>query len=317
MLIVLFSFLFSFFIVQFLMPFTRRVALQFRLVDKPGGRKIHNQPIPLSGGPAVFIGIAVTLLLFIPQSYMTPILLVGALALGIAGLIDDAYKAKGKDFPAWPKLAAQILTALFVYQSGIELYGITNPMHIDGFIVFPEWISLPATILWIVSFINMFNFIDGVDGLASGVSTISGITLFFIGFVRGQADILLPIAVLVGASVAFLRHNFHPATVFLGDTGSMVLGYMLAVISLAGAMKGATLVTIGVTLLALGFPVLDTIQVMIRRIKEGSPVYKADRRHVHHRLLASGLTQRQTVWVVYAISIIFSMIAIVLLFLTM
>lgn len=306
-------FLVSFILVYFATPLTQKLAVLMHLVDLPGERKIHARPIPLSGGLSVYIGIILTLLLFNPYNRMTYIILLGSFVLMIMGMVDDLYKARGKDFSPWPKLIVQIAIAFYVYYSGVRFFGITYPFDDNGFFLFPPWASFLFTILWVVGFINMFNFIDGVDGLAGGISTISALTLFLIAFIRGQYDIMVPLIALIGASLAFLRFNFYPAKVFLGDMGSMVIGYMLAVISLSGAIKGATMLTIGVSLLALGFPVMDAIQVMLRRLREGRPIYKADRSHLHHQLLAIGLTQRQTVSVIYIISILFSLMAIVLL----
>lgn len=308
-------FLTSFILVYLVTPLTKKMALLIQLVDLPGGRKKHKQPIPLSGGLAVYIGITLTLLFFNPYNRMTFILLIGSFVLMLVGLVDDLYKARGKDLSPWPKLIVQFFIAFFVYTCGIRFFGITYPWdHQDGFLLFPPWASLLFTVLWVVGFINMVNFIDGADGLAGGVSTISALTLFLIAFVRGQFDLMVPLMALIGAALAFLRFNFYPAKVFLGDMGSTVIGYMLAVISLSGAIKGATVLTVAVSLLAMGFPVVDTIQVMIRRLQEGRPIYQADRNHVHHRLMALGLTQPQTVGVIYAISILFSLMALVLLF---
>ncbi len=310
---IIIPFLMSFSLVYLLTPLTKKMALYIHLVDLPGGRKIHEKPIPLSGGLAVYFGISLTLLFFNPYDSMTFILLTGSFFLMVMGLVDDLYKARGKDFSPWPKLLVQFIIAFFVYYHGFRFFGITNPFEADGFLLFPEWISFLFTVLWVMGFINMFNFIDGVDGLAGGISTISSLTLFFVAFLRGETEILIPLLALIGASLAFLRFNFYPAKVFLGDMGSMVIGYMLAVISLSGVMKGATMLTIMIALLALGFPVMDLIQVIVRRMREGRPIYKADRGHLHHQLMAIGLTQRQTVSVIYVISILFSLMALVLL----
>jgi len=310
---ILLPFLLSFSLVYLLTPLTKKIALYIHLVDLPGERKIHNKPIPLSGGLALYFGICLTLLIFNPSESMTFILLTGSFFLMVMGLIDDLFKARGKEFSPWPKLVVQFIIASFVFYMGVRFFGLTNPFEEYGFLLFPEWLSFLFTVLWVVGFINMFNFIDGVDGLAGGISTISSLTLFFIAFLRGEGEVLTPLLALIGASLAFLRFNFYPAKVFLGDMGSMVIGYMLAVISLSGVMKGATMLTIMVALLALGFPVMDLIQVVVRRMREGRPIYKADRGHLHHQLMAIGLTQRQTVSVIYVISILFSLMALVLL----
>jgi UDP-GlcNAc:undecaprenyl-phosphate GlcNAc-1-phosphate transferase len=171
---------------------------------------------------------------------------------------------------------------------------------------------LLATVLWIVGLINMVNFLDGMDGLAAGVTTFSAIALFFIAYVKGQGVTAQIAVTLVGAALAFLRFNFYPAELFMGDAGSMFLGFALAIVSLEGAMKGATLISLAVTVLALGLPVMDTLQVMISRLLAGKPMYQADRRHVHHRLLSKGLSVKQTVFVLYCISLLFSVVSLLL-----
>lgn len=304
--------LFTFFIVYLLIPVTKRMALQLGVVDRPNARKIHRAPIPLSGGLAIYIGSILTLFLFFETTSLHFVLAWGGFVLLTLGLIDDWYKSKGRDFPAWPKLIGQIGSAVFAYMLGIRFFGIGEFWTGGGLYIFPAWLSLLATIFWIVGFINMINFLDGMDGLAGGITAISSITLFTISLLRYQQDVALLAVILIGASLAFLKHNFHPASVFLGDAGSMFLGYAIGITSLHGAMKSATLATVIVFILALGVPVFDTIQVILTRLKAGSPIYKADRRHVHHRLLSNGLTQKQAVIVIYAMGIGFSILSLLL-----
>ncbi|HJV47415.1 MAG TPA: MraY family glycosyltransferase [Bacillota bacterium] len=305
--------LFAFFIVYLLIPVTKRWATQFGVVDQPNSRKIHQTPIPLSGGLAIYIGSISTLFLFFPSTPLNDVLAWGGLLLLLIGLVDDWFKSKGKDFPAWPKLLGQIGSAIFAYAMGIQFFGISRFWDGRGLMIFPDWIAVLMTIVWIVGFINMINFLDGMDGLAGGITTISSLTLFFIAILKHQFDVASLAVIMIGASLAFLRHNFHPASIFLGDAGSMFLGYVIGVTSLYGTMKSATLLTLTITILALGVPVFDTIQVIFMRIKEGSPIYKPDRRHVHHRLMSTGLSQRQAVMVIYAIGIGFSVLSILLL----
>jgi UDP-GlcNAc:undecaprenyl-phosphate/decaprenyl-phosphate GlcNAc-1-phosphate transferase len=305
--------LFAFFVVYLLIPVTKRLALQLGVVDRPNARKIHQTPIPLSGGLAIYVGSILTLFLFFAATPLHYVLAGGGLFLLLVGFVDDWYKSQGKDFPAWPKLLGQIASAFLAYFMGIEFFGISRFWDGDGLIIFPEWVAMLMTIIWIVGFINMINFLDGMDGLAGGITTISSFTLFSIAILKQQFDVASLAVIMIGASLAFLRHNFHPASIFLGDAGSMYLGYVIGVTSLYGTMKSATLATLAITLLALGVPVFDTVQVILARIKEGSPIYKPDKRHVHHRLLRTGLTQRQAVMVIYAIGIGFSVLSILLL----
>ncbi|MBO8171719.1 MAG: undecaprenyl/decaprenyl-phosphate alpha-N-acetylglucosaminyl 1-phosphate transferase [Bacillaceae bacterium] len=309
-------FILSFILVYLLIPVFRRGAVYVGMVDHPGGRKMHEKPVPLSGGVAIFAGIMLVLWGWTDESSLIYVLATGGIPLVLAGIIDDWFKSKGKDFPALIKLLVQLSSGLVVYLGGVRLEGISNFLGLNRFpaefIPFPGWLSLLTTILWITAMINMINFLDGVDGLAGGVTVISGMTLFLVAFVRGQTEVAVLSAVVVGGSLAFLRYNFYPATVFLGDAGSMFLGYILGFISLYGAVKSATLFTIGITVLALGVPVLDTMQVLITRFRQGVPVYRPDRQHMHHRLLKRGLNPKQTVYVLYLASLFFSILSLLL-----
>lgn len=243
------------------------------------------------------------------------VLALGGAALMAIGWADDAWKARQKDFPALPKVWVQFLVATMVFFCDIRFRGVSLSWlggDEGAFVTFPVWISFLATVIWIVGLINMVNFLDGVDGLAAGATVFSAVTLFFLAMVKGQDLTALLAVALTGAALAFLRFNFYPAKIFMGDAGSMFLGFALAIISLEGTMKGATLISLVVTVLALGLPVMDTVQVMISRLIAGSPMYQADRRHVHHRLMSHGLTAKQTVVVLYVVSFLFSALSLFL-----
>jgi UDP-GlcNAc:undecaprenyl-phosphate GlcNAc-1-phosphate transferase len=306
-----------FFLVWLLMPAARAIAWKTKLLDIPQGRKGHTRPMPLSGGLAMFVGVAVVTIFFAGLQKLVAVLIIGSLLLMAVGWADDAYKARRKEFPALPKLLVQVLVGLLAFVCDIRFRGISFPWlggDTGDYYLFPVWLSCLATVIWITGLINMVNFLDGVDGLASGATVFSAITLFFLAYVKGQGLTALIAVVLAGAALAFLRFNFFPAQMFMGDMGSMFLGYALALISLEGAMKGATLITLVVTVLALGLPVVDTVQVMISRALAGSPMYQADRRHVHHRLMSLGLSAKQTVVVLYVVSFIFSALSLLLFF---
>ncbi|RKD21144.1 hypothetical protein BEP19_15465 [Ammoniphilus oxalaticus] len=304
--------LFTFIAVYLLIPVTKRWAERLGVVDRPNSRKIHSRPIPLSGGLAIYLGTNVTLFLFFDITPLHIALSWGGFILLLIGLVDDWYKSKGQDFPAWAKLIGQVASAALVYMIGIRFFGIRQFWTEEGLYLFPNWLAFIATVIWIVAFVNMINFLDGMDGLAGGITVISSLTLFTIAILRQQADVAVLAVILIGGSLAFLRHNFHPATIFLGDAGSMFLGYAIGVTSLYGAMKSATAVTFLVTILAFGVPFFDTIQVVFARLRAGIPIYHADKRHVHHRLLKTGLTQTQAVLVIYAIGIGFSILSLAL-----
>lgn len=263
----------------------------------------------------MFVGLLLVTSFFAGAQKTVAVLAVGGVLLVAIGWVDDMYKAQQKDFPALPKLLVQVGVAVLAFLLDIRFRGISLTWlgAEDGaYVSFPVFLSLLATVLWIVGLINMVNFLDGVDGLAAGATAFSAITLFFLSMFKGQEVTALLAVALAGAALAFLRFNFYPAKIFMGDAGSMFLGFALAVISLEGTMKGATLISLVVTVLALGLPVMDTMQVMISRLLAGSPMYQADRRHVHHRLMSSGLTAKQTVVVLYLVSLLFSGLAVFL-----
>ncbi|MCL6593679.1 MAG: undecaprenyl/decaprenyl-phosphate alpha-N-acetylglucosaminyl 1-phosphate transferase, partial [Alicyclobacillus sp.] len=213
---------------------------------------------------------------------------------------------------AWPKFVMQILAAVVLVSFGVSIGGVTLPIQGD-FFAFPAWLSWLTTVLWVVAITNMINFLDGVDGLAAGLSAISAMSLFFIALLKGQAAMAVFAVVLMGAALGFLRHNFHPARIFMGDAGATFLGFVLAAIAVEGAFKSATLVSLVVPVLALGVPILDTLWVVIRRFRENRPIYVADKGHTFHLLMKSGLSQVQTVAFLYLLGVCFSLASIVVL----
>ena len=306
----------AFIIVYFLVPLVRAGALRWRFVDVPNTRKIHEQPMPLMGGLAIFVGFLIAMFTVLGIQHRVVVsITIGGFMLIIVGLWDDWYKSRAKDLPAWPKFAAQLLASFIPIILSIRMVGISNPFRAGEMIIFPYFVSVAATLLWIVAIINMINFLDGVDGLASGISTISGITLFLMAFFRGQDSLAMLSIILVGACVGFLKHNFHPAKIFMGDAGSMFIGFALAVISLEGALKVITLLSLLVTVLALAVPIFDTMYVMLLRLVKRKPLHMPDRSHAHHRLLNRGLNQKQTVFVLYLFGIGFSLISLMMLWL--
>lgn len=302
-----------------LAPHMRKVALRYRFVDLPNERKIHRDPLPLLGGAAIFAGVIGAFLAgalwkdWLDTPYIGVV--IGATMLFVIGLLDDYYKTRGKDFSVSIRFVVQILAALMVPLFGGAIQGFTSPFDGHHFVAIPPYLSLFLTLLWIVGVTNVFNFLDGVDGLAAGIAAISATTLFFVALIKGDtASAWFAIAV-TGAAVGFLRHNFYPARIIMGDAGSTVLGYLLASIASVGAFKSATVVSIGVPILALGVPIFDAVRVVFLRARAGRPVYKPDQNHVHHWLLRLGLTQVQTVTVVYLISACFSLVSMLVLLL--
>jgi UDP-GlcNAc:undecaprenyl-phosphate GlcNAc-1-phosphate transferase len=307
MLLYLLPLISSFTFVYLFIPIVRKWAFRYEIIDRPSKRKQHRGSIPLTGGLAIFLGVMPLVMLFLGVNRFTLLFFVAGLMMVGIGLLDDWYKGKGKEMSAWPKLFFQFVVATVLFLSGTRIEGISDWFGNGGMLIFPFWLSLIATYIWIVGLINMMNFIDGMDGLAGGVTTIATLTLFFISFLKGEFIIALLAMIMTGAVLAFLRHNFYPASIFLGDSGALFLGFTIAFLSIEGAIKGATLISIIVTILALGIPIFDMIQVVFTRLKEGRPIYKADRSHLHHRLLSMGLNQKQVIIILYLLGFGFSL----------
>ncbi|OEF99243.1 hypothetical protein BHF71_09410 [Vulcanibacillus modesticaldus] len=306
-------FSFVFLLLLIMVPLFRRIAFKYNFVDVPSRRKVHNKPVPLLGGIAIFVGYILAIFLWLDSFRLTfAILISGVLIVGI-GLLDDYYKTRGEDLSALPKIIVQFIAGLVLFSFGIRIMGITS-IFSEGMIFFAPGISLFVTLLWVTALINMINFFDGADGLASGISIISSMTLFLISFVKGQEVTAMLSVILMGSSSGFLVYNFHPAKIFMGDAGSAFLGLILAIISIEGALKSATILSILMMILVFGVPIFDTILVLFNRWKNKKPLYIADKNHAHHRLLKKGYSQKQAVGLIYIISIIFSLVATLFLF---
>ena len=299
---------FTAFVLSFLFtPIARKLAFKLNVLDVPkDDRKVHKKPIPYLGGLAIYASAIITMFVFSDLDKTTLSIIVGGSIIFLVGLIDDI-----RDISPKIKLAGQIMAALIAVYGGAKINYITNP--IPGYdVIYLEYLTIPITLLWIVGITNTINLIDGIDGLASGVAGISAAALMFIGAISGFDFIMIETAVVAGASLGFLPYNFNPAKIFMGDTGALFLGYMLAVISILGVMKIVTSATIIIMMLVLGIPVFDTLFAIIRRIRNKKPIMEADKGHVHHRLLDKGFTQRQTVLILYIVSIAFGAAAIYL-----
>lgn len=310
--IYLYAFAVSFMAVMLLVPVVRAAALRTDFVDRPTGRKIHRQPIPLSGGVAIFAGVIGSTFLFLGDQALFRTLLIGGVLLVAIGLVDDSFKSRGKEFPVWPRLLLYIAVSFIPVWQDISIQGISSPTP-SGMIVFTPGISAAVTAVWVFALINMLNFIDGIDGLASGVCVISSLTIFTASMMESQQATAVVAIVLAGSCLAFLAYNFHPARIFMGDAGATFLGYTLAVTAIDGTLKGATFLSLLVPLLALGVPILDTVIVFTRRLLEGKGLHRADNLHTHHSLMKWGLTQVQTVSFLYLIAAVFSLLSIVVL----
>ncbi|MEF3312761.1 MraY family glycosyltransferase [Paenibacillus sp. GYB004] len=308
----LFPAIISFGIVYALVPLIRRTALRIGFVDAPTKRKIHSSPIPLMGGIALYLGCMIAIYAFDGASARFAAVCTGGTLLVATGLLDDWYKVKGKEFPVWPRLVVYIVVSAVPAWFGIQIIGITNVAG-QGMLLFPVWLSWIATMAWVFGITNMINFIDGVDGLASGIVTISSFTLLIAAIFKEQHGTAILAAALAGACLAFLAFNFYPARIFMGDAGAVFLGYTLAVLAVDGSFKSATMISTLVPVFAIGVPIMDSVIVMTRRLWSGKGLHRADKLHTHHTLMSWGLTQTQTVSFLYLIGMLFSLLSIILL----
>ena len=264
------------------------------------------------GGMAIYFGFLVAVLCFadIAPSEVRGILL-GSVMVIVLGMLDDVYQ-----LPATIKFIAQLLIAVFVIWHGVNVNILTNPFYPavgPEMIILGKWGYL-VTIIWIVGVTNAVNLIDGLDGLAVGTSTIACITLFIIALFTGELNLAVVLVAVIGACLGFLPYNANPAKIFMGDTGSTFLGFIMATISVQGLFKSYAVITVAVPILILGLPIFDTSFAILRRIIKHKPVFAPDRGHLHHRLLDHGYTQKQAVYILYVISGTLSLLAIIMMF---
>ncbi|HEY2939644.1 MAG TPA: MraY family glycosyltransferase [Gaiellaceae bacterium] len=271
-------------IVILLTPAVGGMARLLGVVDEPGARRMNRKAVPRLGGLALFFGIFVPALAFLPFGRETKGLLLGAAVATLVGAIDD-FRGLGW----WEKLGGQIAAAAIPTGFGIWVHRFTFP--IVGVHALPEWVGVPLTVLWIVAIMNMVNFLDGLDGLAAGVCAISGFTFCLIALSLGRAEPAILAAVVFGACLGFLRHNFYPARIFMGDSGALLLGFTLGALAIQGLLKTAAVATLLFPLLVLAVPIIDTSFVVAKRLKYRQPVYAADRYHLHHRFMNIGFSQ--------------------------
>lgn len=289
-------------------PLVRRLAFALGAVDAPSARKVHAQPMPRLGGLAMIMGFWLVIFTLIAEFHGEIGFFIGGMLLLAIGIYDDCY-----DMPPKIKLLGQILAAFIVSLGGIRIVSFTNWLNDEGGqIVLSPWVGIPLTVIWIVAIINAVNLIDGLDGLAAGISGIAALTLGIVAMGEGMTAQAHMAFALLGCSLGFLIYNFHPASIFMGDTGSMFLGYALAVISLMGTAKGVTFVSLFTPILVLGIPIFDTLFAIVRRAGEKKPIFQADKAHLHHQLLSRGFTHRSTVLFIYALAAGLSVGAIIL-----
>ena len=290
-------------------PLAKRIAIKLDAVDYPSARRINKRPVPRMGGIAIFLGLAAALAVqYVGTTCFgwPPVLIshpsmninYGVLALGVAvvfatGAVDDVVQLTPK-----AKLAGQILGAVIAVASGLSISHVVNPFASGGEINL-GWVAYPLTVFYLVAFSNIINLIDGLDGLATGISAIAAFSMYNYALLFGRVDAAALSITLVAACLAFLRYNFHPAKIFLGDSGALMLGFLLGVISLLNVSRTAALTSLLVPLIVAGVPIIDTFSAIVRRRRAHVGMDVADKGHIHHRLIQEGYNQRQAVVLIY------------------
>lgn len=291
-----------------LTPLVRRLALRTGAVDVPDERKDHPRPVPTSGGAAIVAGFLLALAVIGRLPEMQPralvAILAGALFIALVGLVDDR-----RAIPARVKLGLQVAATAPLLLGGVRVEFLTDPFH-HSMVALPAWISVTVTVLWVVGVTNAINLIDGLDGLAAGVSAIACVALAIVAVGWGQPAVALLCAALAGSAAGFLPWNWHPARIYMGDTGAYFLGYVIAALTIVGAFKMAAAISVLVPMLALAVPLLDTAISPVRRFLRGRPAMAADREHLHHRLVAMGLSVPRVVLLTYGVTAVCGAIAI-------
>lgn len=286
-------------------PFAKWLSAKVGAIDYPKDRGVHKKPMPRMGGVAIVLGFLITVLMvyFFDRS-MSPKqfvgFIVGAGIIAVLGMIDDM-----KDLPAKLKFCVQIVAALIVIFSGTQIQIVLWPVTATL-----QKLSIPITLVWIVGVTNAVNLIDGLDGLAAGVTGIAALSLMVLCIMTGSTTAVVLTAALAGACLGFLPRNFNPAEIFMGDTGSTFLGFVLAVTSILGVFNGYALLALVVSIFCIGLPIFDTIFAMLRRMAKHQPIMQADRGHLHHKLIDHGFSQKKAVLIMYAISIFLGLLAI-------
>ena len=290
-------------------PIVKSFAQKVGAIDVPrDARRVHDHPIPRMGGMAIFLGFLISVLLFVDISRPVRGILLGAVLIVACGAIDDVVSLN-----AWIKLAVQVAAAIVAVAHGVVIEVFRNPnIFSENEALVLGALAVPVTVIWIVGITNSVNLIDGLDGLAVGVSTIASTTMFVVALLVSEGNVAVILAALMGACLGFMPYNLNPAKIFMGDAGSLLLGYVLSTVSVVGMFKFYAIVTFVVPILALALPLFDTLCAIIRRLLRGQSPMHPDRGHLHHRLIDMGLSQKQAVAVLYSISAVLGLCAVVL-----
>ena len=294
----------TFLVVTILIPFIKKIAIQINAIDIPRERHIHKKPIPKLGGVAIFLGFLVGYMIFGTHTVTMNAVLIGSFLIILTGVVDDIVELK----PITKFFGQLAATAVIVFygnllMTSISAFGITWN--------FPTVVSHIVTLVFIIGCINCINLIDGLDGLSGGISSIYFLTVGIISIIQGSFGLEYVLSfIMLGAVLGFISYNFHPATIFAGDSGSMFMGFIISIIALLG-FKNVTLTSFIIPLLILAIPILDTLFAILRRLLKGESIAKADKLHIHHQFLNRNFSQRQTVIIIYIIDALFALSSIV------
>lgn len=301
-------FIISAIISLFMTPIVKKLAIKVGAVDIPKDeRRVHKKPMPLMGGLAIYISIIVTSLIFLPIDRTLISIIIGGTIIVISGIIDDI-----KDLSPRMKLIFQIVAAVVLILGDVRIDAITNPFTKTSKLINLGFFSIPITIFWIVGITNTLNLIDGLDGLAAGVAMISSLSFLSVASKFNYIPVIIMSSIIAGSCLGFLPYNFNPAKIFMGDTGALFLGFMLAALSIEGVMKSVATIAVVVPIIILGVPIFDTTFAIFRRLLNGKSIAEADKGHLHHRLLQMGYSQKKTVLILYSISAIFGLCALLI-----
>ena len=290
-------------------PLVKRFAQLVGAIDVPkDSRRVHKSPVPRLGGLAIFIAFLLSALFFTDITKEIRGIMFGSVIVVIIGVIDDIMPLR-----AYIKLIIQIVAALVAVYHGVLIEIFSNPLVFSASeYVFLDYLSIPVTVVWIVAITNSFNLIDGLDGLAVGVSAISSVAMLIIALVVSDPNVAILLAALAGACFGFMPYNFNPAKIFMGDTGALLLGYVLATVSILGLFKFYAVVSFAAPFFVLALPLVDTAFAFVRRVLKGRSPMSPDRGHFHHRLIDMGLSQKQAVAILYTISGLLGFAAVVI-----
>lgn len=292
-------------------PMVISLAHKVRAIDVPkDARRVHKKPTPLLGGLAIFYGFIVSVICFAIIDRELAGILVGSIIIVVVGIIDDIT-----DMKAIVKLLCQIIAAAIVVYSGVRIERFANPITAwfgPPYIALNFWVSVSITIFWIVGVCNAVNLLDGLDGLAVGVSSISSVCMLAFTLISQSSNVAILAAAVAGACFGFLPYNFNPAKIFMGDTGALFLGFILGCISIEGLLKLSAIISFAIPILVLGLPIFDTTIAIFRRLLTGRSPMSPDRGHLHHRLIDMGFSQKQTVAILYTLTAVLCLTAVVI-----